>query len=536
MNAFWGMDTEQARAHVQALRTGASALQGLTGELEAQVRGVDWTGLDAEQFRSRWDQLRGGLLEPAAHEIESCAGHLRGEVEEQDVVSEQDGTAAGPATPGSTIPAAPGDAIPGALSTDSGASYLHTDNPWLPDWLEKPLEGLASGTAELVSDAIGWGGDLLGDAISGIGTRLGLQMDGFDQFRRDAEHAGGLLTDWATGERVPTYAELVASSALVLGSGGVAAYEMITGEDISLLDDRPGGQVLGVTTDASPQASPQSLQDLIVENNALRMPDPGEGTLSSGQIGIQEVRSAQGSEPSYIVQIPPTEGGGISRFPETWGAQGNSRDWASNIRLVAGQDVAAMQDVRAAMAEAGIPPGSNVMFVGHSQGGIIGDHLAADPSFNNTSGADGSYNITHSFSVGAPVETVVPAQSSTQSVNVSHAVEGRPGNLSGDYIAGLDLGGAQVDGGVLTAPNRHEVSLPGYPVRTSNPIDVLQHNHDSVGPRGETELGYAGSLGRHSATDPTLSALERDLTGTYIGDGTYVARSHVVEVSRGDHP
>src|SRR5690625_7034250 len=60
------------------------------------------------------------------------------------------------------------------------------------------------------------------------------------------------------------------------------------------------------------------------------------------------------------------------------------------------------------------------MFVGHSQGGLTAAQLAADPSFNNTSGTPGSYNVTHSFSVGSPIETVIPAQGSTRVVNVAH--------------------------------------------------------------------------------------------------------------------
>src|SRR5690625_6935367 len=60
------------------------------------------------------------------------------------------------------------------------------------------------------------------------------------------------------------------------------------------------------------------------------------------------------------------------------------------------------------------------MFVGHSQGGLTAAQLAADPSFNNTSGTPGSYNVTHSFSIGSPIETVIPAQGSTRVVNVAH--------------------------------------------------------------------------------------------------------------------
>ena len=90
-----------------------------------------------------------------------------------------------------------------------------------------------------------------------------------------------------------------------------------------------------------------------------------------------------------------------------------------------------------------------------------------------------------------------------------------------------------MDGGTLSAPHRHEVTLPGYPVPSAHPVTILQSNHDSMGLQGEATGGYAGSVGRATAGDPTLSSLERDLTGRYLGEGTTVVGSQVVTVGRG---
>lgn len=525
MSGFWGMNTEEVLSHANRIHTATGRIEDLRSQLDSAVNGVDWAGPDADGFRARWSDLATVRIASTLDQLRSGADSLQGEADQQDVISDSDGTASGPAQNPNTIPPAHDG------TTSSG--YRHDDNPWIPNWLEDPAEWLASSVAQGASELIGLGGELLMDGVSAVGNGLGLDMSGFEVFRRDVEHLGGTLTDLATGQRVPTIMELVAGGATTFASGGAALYDMIPFvEGTDFFDDRRGGVVHNVATDSSPQRSPQTLQDLVVENNALTMDNPDGRPLTSGQIGIQEVRSSTGGEPSYIVQIPPTEGADIGKVPEAWGGQGHSRDWASNVRMVAGQDVAAMDDVRAAMEKADIPPGSNVMFVGHSQGGIIANHLAADPTFNNSSGADGSYNVTHAFSVGSPVQTVVPAQSTTQSVNVSHEVSGSPGNLSGDYIAELDAGGMQLDGGTLSSSNRHEVSLPGYPTQTWNPIDVLHSNHNAVGPGGETSLGYAGTVGRHTHNDPTLSALQQDLTGVYIGDGTYVSESKVVEAGR----
>src|SRR5699024_11645642 len=91
--------------------------------------------------------------------------------------------------------------------------------------------------------------------------------------------------------------------------------------------------------------------------------------------------------------------------------------------------------------------------------GIVANHLSADPTFNSSSGEPGTYNITHTFSVGSPVQTVVPAQGTTESVNVNHEASLGHGGFGGDLIPATDLGGLQADGGTLTAPNRHEVPL-----------------------------------------------------------------------------
>src|SRR5690606_36425664 len=118
----------------------------------------------------------------------------------------------------------------------------------------------------------------------------------------------------------------------------------------------------------------------------------------SGQIRIQTVQTPGGGQ-RFIVHAPPTGGAGILS-PAAWGAQGNSAGWDSDLRSMAGQASAAMADVRAAMSAPGpdgaplVPAGAEVLLVGHSQGGLTAAQLVADPTFNSTSGAAGSYDVT----------------------------------------------------------------------------------------------------------------------------------------------
>lgn len=542
MNAFRGMDTAQLREHAERLRTASGEVEALTARLGTTVRSATWTGADADAFQARWTSLATGRLAVLCTDLLALGVTGLEEAAEQDAASDGDGEAAdrdgeaadgdgGASAGGAGSPAPAGGSLP-------GRGYLHEDSPWMPDRLENPVESALSSLAADISARIGWGVDsgidLLEDGLGAIGANT----DGIAQFQRDADHVGGIFEDWATGERVPTIAEVGSAGLLAMGSAGVGVHEAVTGSDTALLDDRPGGIVDSVTTDDSITddslaQSPQTLQDLVLGNTALRSGMPEDGPLASGRIGIQEVRSARSSEPSYIVQVPPTEGARISEVPDAYGEQGNSRDWASNLRLVAGQHPAAMDDVRAAMEAAGVPPGADVMIVGHSQGGIIANRLAADPTFNSRSGEPGSYHVTHAFTVGSPVQTVVPAQATTVSVNVNHETSLGPSGLGGDLIPATDLQGLQIDGGTLSAPNRHEVTLDPYPGTGWDPMPVLAANHDSVGPGRDPDGGYAGSVGRASETDPTLSALQEDLTGVYLGEGTWVARSQVVTVGRG---
>lgn len=548
---FWGMDTAQVREHAQACRIGSDELGRLRARLDAAVAHASWSGHDADAFCASWAMNGAGAFERALALLERSAEELRRQAAQQDLASDPIGAlgTGGPTGAAASQICTPPPPLAGADKPDGG--YRHRDNPWIPNWFEDPAEQLLSDTARGISDASGalFGGGV--DSVEALLTAYGLRTDGVEQFRRDADHLGGILTDLATGERVPTISELGAASIVASASAGVGVYEAATGEDTPLFDDRRGGNVTDVR-EMPPGPAPQDLADLIAQNNELRT----GGGVESGQIGVQKVQPAGGREPVYIVQIPPTEGADITD-PKAWGEQGNSRDWASNLRLVAGQHPAAMDDVEAAMRAAGVPSGANVMLVGHSQGGIIAAHLAADPRFNNPCGGAGSYNVTNTFSFGSPVQTVVPAQPSTHVVNISHGPEGLdphvvtrpvtvrgPGGVpiavpmpvdvtfQGDPIAQSDLQGRQVDGGTLRPSNVDEVVLPGYRVPASDGVQAsIEPNHQSLSKQDPT-VGYHPSVAAAQQTDPTLKALQSELEGTYLGPDAQVVSSTVVTVSR----
>lgn len=554
MTGFWGMDTTRARDHGDRLDGASDDLTGLRARLESAVSTVQWMGPDAEQLRGRWSDLSSSSLRTLCEELSALGRELAEEAAQQESVSAAgDGHHGTAPADGSDAPGEDGGRSDGGGSGggDSGGSgYLDRNNPWIPDWLEHPAEGAASDVAGLVSDGIGWGFETGMDGLTWAADGLGVETDGLEQSRGDVGHLGGLLEDWATGERVPTIAELGASALLAGGSSAITPVELFT--DTGFLDPRTEVSVHDVHEVRDP-STPQDLADLIVANDEARIEmfdrsDPeAYDHEESGQIRIQTVQAANGSQ-GYIVHAPPTGGEAITN-PDAWGAQGNSAGWGSNLRSMAGQDSAAMADIEAAMEAAGVPPGADVMFVGHSQGGLTAAQLAADPSFNNTSGDSGTYNITHSLSVGSPVETVVPAQSSTQTVNVAHnpvweqtpQVPGLPSPGYGpvhiaDPVPRLDLDGYRLDGSRVSAPNVQEAWLDA-PSQTYGEEPQIQNAHNSVlrtsqgvDPTG----GYYGSVRQSTESDPVLSSLQHDLEGQYVGEGATVVADQVVEVGRED--
>src|SRR5699024_1084425 len=205
----------------------------------------------------------GGLCQDLA----ALSDRIAGEAEEQDAASARgDRREPGPSP------------APAPSETDDGSTYLHRDAPWVPDWLEGPLEGAASDLAGVVSEGIGRGVDAGMGGIAWAAGRLRLDTDGLEQIRGDLGHLGGLLGDWATGERA----------------------------DLTSANDEARREVFGRTEPASYDRE------------------------ASGQIRIQAVRTGGGQE-AYIVHAPPTAGAGIAH-PHSWGAQGNSAGWDSNLR------------------------------------------------------------------------------------------------------------------------------------------------------------------------------------------------------------
>jgi hypothetical protein len=152
---------------------------------------------------------------------------------------------------------------------------------------------------------------------------------------------------------------------------------------------------------AYPDGDPR-LADLGIDTSPVSVTPPhGVGDLldsldyrngTEANIGVREVRDANGVVTGYIVDIPGTK---VWNLPGQDG--GSANDFGTNIDAIAGNETVLQEGIAEALRAAGVPSDAPVMLVGHSQGGIVAARAATD--FVNT----GAYNVTHVVTAGSPV-------------------------------------------------------------------------------------------------------------------------------------
>ncbi|SDC84439.1 hypothetical protein [Nocardioides lianchengensis] len=365
-----GMDTDAARNASNDLQGGADQITGLAQRLDGLLMQLEWNGPDAERVRASWQEQERRQLDSTAEHLTSLVTLIRQEADAQDHAS-------GQASGGTT-----GGGVDGTLEQEQADGGI-----------------------------TGWLGAHLGAFFQGVGRTL----DG-------AGDLVGKLGDVLSGEDVPV-AAIAASALTTVGSAAGAIYNGITGEDQGWFKEGPG---LAGTPSAVPTDPTQASQFQPALTTPTDLPSlmqgvsdgyqVGEGPGSTGDVRITRVDN--GGTPAYVVAIPGTE---------NWSPAGGGqpRDLTANLSLVAGSPSAASESVEQAMQAANIPAGSQVLLVGHSQGGIIAANLASDPAFVER------YGVTNVLTYGAPIDHVAVAPG----VGVLQVQHGA------DVVPRLDLGG-----------------------------------------------------------------------------------------------
>ncbi|WP_193606780.1 hypothetical protein [Nocardioides lijunqiniae] len=449
-----GMDTAAGLAASGHLETGAQEIKELATRLDALLYAFDWTGSDADRTRDSWQGVERPSLDTAAQHLTGLALLIRQEAEAQDATS------------------------------DSGSGGAASSAGGTPVTLEQTRQG-----------GIGaWLGQHLGAFFSGIGRTL--------------DHAGGLvgkIGDVLTGKEDWSVAEIAASALATAGAGVGSVVNLVTGEDERWFGEGRGlaGSPVDAPTDPTAAGPFQpavtrptdlpSLMQGVADGYTVGMA-PG----SDGDVRITKVDNGTGT-PAYIVAIPGTE---------SWSpaAGGQPRDLSANLGLVAGNPTAAAESVRLAMDNAGIPAGSPVMFVGHSQGGIIAGQLASDP------GIVERYGVTHVLTYGAPIDHMQLAPG-VQALQIQH------GN---DWVPRLDLGGVSTSG---------EFPTPASTVTLDSPSHVFDpatnHSYQEYISSVREQMAAGG------ANAATLQQYQSTLAPFLVGPGGS-ATAVDVPVSRGD--
>lgn len=444
-----GMDTDAARSASNELEGGADQIVGLAQRLDGLLMDLEWNGPDAERTRASWQDQERRSLDLTAEHLRGLVTLIRQEADAQDATS-------------------------GAGGSTGGAAVA-------PTAIEG--EGEDGGLA-------GWLGSHLGSFFQGVGRTLDSAGD-----------LAGKIGDVLTGEQDWSVAAIAASALTTVGSAAGAVVNGVTGEDQGWFQEGTGRAGTPTTVPTDPTQATQFQPALTPPTDLASLMQGvsdgyqvGEAPGSNGDVRITRVDN--GGTPAYVVAIPGTE---------NWSpaAGGQPRDLTANLALVAGNPTAAAQSVEAAMQAAHIPPGSPVLLVGHSQGGIIAAQLAADPAFVER------YGVTDVLTYGAPVDhvAVTPGVGVLQ---VQHAA---------DVVPRLDLGGLGTD-----HPQTSTVTL-------ASPGDVWRPdvNHSY------TE--YAQSVRDALASDSDAGRILREYQSTLapflVGPGGS-ASAVDVPVSRGD--
>lgn len=151
------------------VRSSGRRIEELFVTLSATVENVQWTGPDADEFRSAFQVMRRERVDPAGSLLSHLAKECEEHSEEQDAASEDEGTGG---SGGQSDPSNPLDAIRTALEE---YDPLESDGFW-GDLLGGPEAGY---WGNLIWNAASIGGDVAGIAVepTGAAAAISLAMD-----------------------------------------------------------------------------------------------------------------------------------------------------------------------------------------------------------------------------------------------------------------------------------------------------------------------------------------------------------------------
>ncbi|RPF20663.1 hypothetical protein [Myceligenerans xiligouense] len=474
---LWGQDIEQVRDLARTFDRSAQNLDAARQLIDGAVLGFDGWGANVDEMRDMWSGDLAPSLTHAADALRTAGDKAAQNADDQQETT--DSYSGGSPFAGASASGSVQAGNPFAGASAEGSGEAESDGGVL-DWFGDQVSDGAGWLSDSASDLGGW----LSDAGSAIGGSFGSLGD-----------AGGQLWDATGGSildgRWPRTTEMIASGLLFGGSLVNAALTAGTAGqvDLQLFDD--GDPYAGDPQPVNPDTMtiPNDIEDLT--QSVTDAYGAGDGTVRVTTIDTPE-------GPRVIVSVPGTE----SWNPATGD---NPMDLTGNLVTAGGGTSTMTRAVELAMQNADIPPGAEVMLVGHSQGGMTVADLVSDSGFVS------EYNVTNAMTFGSPIDSnrIDPG------VNVLEVQH------QSDVVPRLDLGDSR-------AP-----FLPGSPDSGSNHTDLTLDNpgswYDATANHSHKE--YTDSLS--SSTDPGLTAYEQQLRDSGFLSGNENSTSAVdVHVGR----
>lgn len=87
MSNVWGLDVDQVRRLSSELNTEASTLAGIVAKLTSMLSSTQWSGPDAERFRSDWESVHARALRQAETALRDTAEAARRNADQQESAS-----------------------------------------------------------------------------------------------------------------------------------------------------------------------------------------------------------------------------------------------------------------------------------------------------------------------------------------------------------------------------------------------------------------------------------------------------------------
>lgn len=188
----------------------------------------------------------------------------------------------------------------------------------------------------------------------------------------------------------------------------------------------------------------------------------GADSPHNGTIAIQTIDDGRG-DVRHIVYLPGTD----DMLTLPWTQDDDVRDFATDLRLIAGADNTYQRGILDAMAQAQIGPHDPVLLVGHSQGGMEAAAILAQGS---------DYHVTNVVTAGSPTAQV----------------DGFP---DGSHVLSLENEGDVVP---LTDGEPNPDSVEQVTVRFDDPGSGIVDNHSYA-------HYLAGAAAVDAATDPSVA-------------------------------